>query len=92
MKASELIHHLNSFLTVSGDCEVRLYPESIAYHDCYDDSAHEVITDIRVVRDWPLPGESIIFGNAEECGQYLVFFYDAHEDTAKRLKSKLSQA
>jgi hypothetical protein len=89
MKASELKNHLIQFLVENEDCDLRLYCESAVYDDCYDEHAHEVITDIRMVNDWPLPGDSIITGNAETPGKYLVIFYDSNEETKKRYASGL---
>ncbi len=89
MKASELKNHLIQFLVENEDCDVRLYCESVVYDDCYDEHTHEVISDIRMVNDWPLPGESIITGNAEAPGKYLVIFYDSNEETKKRYDSGL---
>lgn len=89
MKASELKNHLADFLVENDDCDVRLYCESVIYDDCYDEHVHEVISDIRMVNDWPLPGESIITGNAEAPGKYLVIFYDSNEETKKRYASGL---
>lgn len=89
MKASELLRHLDDYLRFNEDCDLRLYCESVVYDDCYDEHTHEVITDIRMVNDWPLPGESIITGNAEAPGKYLVVFYDSNEETKKRYASGL---
>lgn len=89
MKASELLKHLDDYLKFNEDCDLRLYCESVVYDDCYDEHSHEVITDIRAVNDWPLPGDSIITGNAEAPGKYLVIFYDSNEETKKRYASGL---
>jgi hypothetical protein len=75
MKVSELSQHLRSFLQQNPDCEVKLFCESMAYEDVFDFAHCETISDIRVVNDWPLPGESLIVGNAEEPGKYLIMFY-----------------
>lgn len=75
MKVSELSQHLRSFLQQNSDCEVKLFCESMAFEDVFDFEHCETISDIRVVNDWPLPGESLIVGNAEEPGKYLVMFY-----------------
>lgn len=88
MKASELKGHLADFLVENEDCEVKLYCESVVYDDSYDESCHEVITDIRVMNDWPLPGESIIFGDSEHPGKYLVIFYDSNDDQKARLAKR----
>jgi hypothetical protein len=85
MKASKLLRLLDDYLKFHEDCDLRLYCESVVYDDCYDEHSHEVITDIRMVNDWPLPGESIITSNAEAPGKYLVIFYDSNEETKKRL-------
>ena len=77
MKVSELSQILRSFLQQFPDCDVKLYCESVVYDDVFDSGSCEVLTDVRVVDDWPLPGESIIIGNAEEAGKYLVLFYDS---------------
>ena len=84
MKVSELSQHLRSFLQQHPDCDVKLYCESVVYDDVFDSSSCETITDVRVVNDWPLPGESIIVGNAEEPGKYLVVFYDSERQPPKR--------
>lgn len=89
MKASELKNHLADFLVEHDDCEVKLYCESVVYDDSYDENCHEIISDIRVMNDWPLPGESIIFGNSESPGKYLVIFYDSNEEQKKRFASGL---
>jgi len=79
MKVSELAEHLRSFLQQNPDCEVKLYCESVVYDDVFDAENCEVVTDIRSVNDWPLPGESVILGNAEEPGKHLVIFYDTEK-------------
>lgn len=87
MKASELRNHLDGYLCTSGDCEVKLFCESVVYDDVFDEHSAEVITDIRAVNDWPLPGESIVIGDAEQPGKYLVIFYDS-SDEKKRSPTK----
>lgn len=88
MRASELRNHLADYLVENDDCEVKLYCESVVYDDSYDESCHEVITDIRAMNDWPLPGESIIFGDSENPGKYLVIFYDSNEEQKARLAKR----
>lgn len=84
MKVSELSLHLRDYLQQHPDCDVKLYCESVVYDDVFDSSSCEVITDIRVVNDWPLPGESLIIGNSEEPGKYLVIFYDSDRPSPNR--------
>lgn len=79
MKASELRDHLSQFLAVNEDCDIKLFCESVVYDDVFDSVACETITDIRIVKDWPLPGESVIVGDAENPGSYLVIFYDSED-------------
>lgn len=80
MKASELRNYLSAFLIEHDDCEVKLFCESVVYDDVFDEHSCEVITDVRKVNDWPLPGESIIIGDAEQPGKYLVIFYDSSDE------------
>ena len=86
MKVSELKNYLAHFLTEHEDCEVKLFCESVVYDDVFDQAACEAITDLRIVNDWPLPGESLVSGNAEQCGKQLIIFYDSNKEE-KRYKS-----
>lgn len=83
MKASELRNHLADYLVDHEDCEVKLFCESVVYDDCFDGNTCETITDIRVANDWPLPGESIIVGDAEQPSKYLIIFYDSCEESKR---------
>ena len=49
MKASELLHHLDDYLRLNEDCELRLYCESIVYDDCYDLSVECVAKGLYVM-------------------------------------------
>lgn len=80
MKASDLALHLRTFLASHEDCEVKLFCEEAVFEDCFDPSHYETVTDIRLVNDWPLPGESLIVGDSENPGKYLVLFYQANHD------------
>ena len=79
MKVSELVQHLRGYLQQYPDGDVKLFCESVVYDDVFDSSNCETVTDVRVVDDWPLPGKSLIAGNAEEPHQYLVVFYDTEK-------------
>jgi hypothetical protein len=83
MKASELRDHLDGYLRTHEDCEIKLFCESVVYDDVFDEHCTEVITDIRSVNDWPLPGESIVIGDAEQPGKYLVIFYDSSDENKR---------
>jgi hypothetical protein len=80
MKASELLSHLDGYLRTNEDCEVKLFCESVVYDDIFDENQCEVISDIRSVNDWPLPGESIVIAGAEQPAKYLVIFYDSSDE------------
>ncbi len=77
MKASDLLVRLRAYLAEHEDCEVKLYSEQSAFEDAFDFKYSEVVTDVRVVNDWPLPGESLIVGDTENPGKYLVLFYNS---------------
>ena len=79
MKASELALHLRTYLASHEDCEVKLFCEQVVFDDVFDVNSCEVITDVRVVNDWLLPGESLIVGDAENPGKYLVLFYNSKD-------------
>lgn len=79
MKASDLALHLRTYLASHEDCEVKLFCEQVVFDDCFDVNHCENITDVRVVNDWPLPGESLIVGDAESPGKYLVLFYNSSD-------------
>jgi hypothetical protein len=83
MKASELRSHLDGYLRTNEDCEVKLYCEAVVYDDIFDEHQCEVISDIRQVNDWPLPGQSIVIGDAEQPGKYLVIFYDTSDENKR---------
>ena len=83
MKTSELRDHLDGYLRTHEDCEIKLFCESVVYDDVFDEHSAEVITDIRAVNDWPLPGESIVIGDAEQPGKYLVIFYDSSDENKR---------
>jgi hypothetical protein len=82
MKVSELKNYLAEFLVQNEDCEVKLFCESVVYDDVFDQGACEVITDLRAVSDWPLPGESLVT-DGENPGKLLVMFYD-NPDSPRR--------
>lgn len=77
MKASDLLVRLRAYLAEHEDCDVKLYSEQSAFEEAFDFKHSEVVTDVRVVNDWPLPGESLIVGDTENPGKYLVLFYNS---------------
>ncbi len=83
MKVSELKNYLTDYLIENDDAEVKLFCESVVFDDVFDSNACEVITDIRAVNDWPLPGSSIVTGDAEQPGKILVIFYDSSDESKR---------
>ena len=81
MTASDLLARLRAYLAENEDVEVFLYSEQCVFEEAFDIKHSEVITDVRVVNDWPLPGESLIVGDSENPGKYLVLFYNSNVDS-----------
>ena len=61
---------------IAGSTPISLCWEQGCYDEEYDSNWLEAITDIRLVEEWPLPGDSLIVP-AEDKPKRLVFFYDA---------------
>jgi hypothetical protein len=59
------------------EAEVLLCYEKAALDEGYDKASTEGVSDIRVVDDWPLPGESLVTDEVERPKQ-VVIFYDNH--------------
>lgn len=62
---------------IGGDVDVLLCFEEVAMEEGYDEAHTEGITDIRLVDDWPLPGESLLAQETEK-RKKIVVFYDNH--------------
>lgn len=60
---------------IAGSTPLALCWEQGCYDEQYDPKCLEAITDIRLVDEWPLPGDSLVVPS-EEKPQRLVFFYD----------------
>ena len=76
MKISQLIEALQSaYLANHEDMEVVLSFEETTMDEGFDWKHVEGITDVRVTRDWPLPGDSLI-NRAETITNKVVIFYD----------------
>ena len=63
--------------TANEDPEVVLCFEPSTLDEGFNWSSTEGISDIRLVSDWPLPGESVIVCEHEKPSK-LVIFYDNH--------------
>lgn len=60
---------------IAGSTPLALCWEQGCYDEGYDQKCLEAITDIRIVEEWPLPGDSLVVPT-EDKPQRLVFFYD----------------
>ena len=76
MRVSELNKAAELFLLENGDADVRLLYEEAVFEDGFEPEIMEVVTDIRKVDDWPLPGRSLLFPNeGSEMGCFFVLMY-----------------
>ena len=76
MKISELIQALQSaYVMDHEDMEVVLCFEEGAMEEGFDWKHVEGITDVRVTRDWPLPGDSLV-NHEEKITNKVVIMYD----------------
>jgi hypothetical protein len=76
MKISQLIEALQAaYIMDHEDMEVVLCFEEGAMEEGFDWKHVEGITDVRVTRDWPLPGDSLV-NHAEEITNKVVIMYD----------------
>jgi hypothetical protein len=76
MKISQLIEALQSaYIMNHEDMDVVLCFEEGAIDEGFDWSHVEGITDVRVTRDWPLPGDSLV-NHAEEISNKVIIFYN----------------
>ena len=74
MKVSELKIACMEFLLVHEDTEVKILWEEGVISQNYDPEYLEEPTDVRVINDWPLPGDSLITKN-ENPGKMFVIMY-----------------
>ena len=76
MKISQLIEALQSAYSLDHeDMDVVLCFEEGTMEEGFDWGHVEGITDVRVTRDWPLPGDSLV-NRAEEITNKVIIFYD----------------
>ena len=76
MKISQLIEALQkAYLANHEDMDVVLAFEEGAMEEGFDWGHVEGITDVRITRDWPLPGDSLV-NCAEEVTNKVIIFYD----------------
>lgn len=79
MKLSEL-HRITTIAMRSHaaqDAEVLLHYERSAMEDGFSKASSEGISDVRLIDDWALPGQSLVNDEGTK-PQKLVIFYDNH--------------
>ena len=77
MKLSELILALTKCQQSMGDQdpEVLTSFEDLGPHrEVFSLKYTEIISDIRTMHDWPLPGESILFVENEKPAKVIIFY------------------
>lgn len=78
MILSELSQILNKAEAKYGpDLPILLCFEETAIDEGYSEDSTEGISDVRVINDWPLPGDSLVTYEGER-PKKLVIFYDNH--------------
>ena len=82
MKVSELLSALDNYLRINEDCEIVTYCESMIFDDGFHENFCEPITDLRIVNDWPLPGDSLITTEAPQ--KKLILFYGEAKQREQR--------
>lgn len=82
MKVSELLNALDNYLRINEDCEIVTYCEAVVFEDGFDEDYCEPITDLRIVNDWPLPGDSLITTEAPQ--KKLILFYGEAKQREQR--------
>lgn len=74
MKVSQLKLACEDFLLEHPDTEVKILWEEGVISDSYDPQYLEDPTDVRIISDWPLPGESLV-NKAENPEKMFVIMY-----------------
>lgn len=89
MKVSELKTACEEFLLVYGDTEVKILWEEGVISEKYDPEFLEEPTDVRVINDWPLPGDSLITKNENPSKMFVIMYgeYDPLGPAFKTLAS-----
>jgi len=74
MKVSELKLACKDFLLEHADTEVKLLWEEGVISENYDPECLEDPTDVRVINDWPLPGDSLITKNESPSKMFVIMY------------------
>jgi hypothetical protein len=76
--------------TDAEDAEVLLHYERSAMEDGFSRASSEGISDIRLIDDWALPGNSLVTDEGTK-PKKLVIFYDNHFNLDSSLDSSIEQ-
>jgi hypothetical protein len=74
MKVSQLKLACEEFLVEHPDTEVNVLWEEGVFSDNYDAKHLEETTDVRVINDWPLPGDSLITKNEDPRKMFVIMY------------------
>lgn len=74
MKVSELKLACEDFLLEHADTEVKLLWEEGVISENYHPEFLEDPTDVRVINDWPLPGDSLITKNESPSKMFVIMY------------------
>ena len=89
MKVSALKLACEEFLLLHGDTEVKILWEEGVISEKYDPEFLEEPTDVRVINDWPLPGDSLITKN-ENPDKMFVIMYGEYQPSGLGYKAVAS--
>jgi hypothetical protein len=74
MKVSQLKFACEEFLLEYPDTEVKLLWEEGVLTENYDPNCLEEPTDVRVINDWPLPGDSLIVKSEMPSKMFVIMY------------------
>ena len=89
MKVSQLKLACEEFLLEHPDNEVKILWEEGVISENYDPEFLEEPTDVRVINDWPLPGDSLI-NKAENPEKMFVIMYGEYQPSGFGYKAVAS--
>ena len=78
MKVSQLKLACEEFLLEHADTEVKILWEEGVLSENYSPEFLEEPTDVRIISDWPLPGESLV-NKAENPEKMFVIMYGEYQ-------------
>jgi hypothetical protein len=84
-KAAEALEKQDTLLSAT---QVILHYEESAMKDGFSEATSEGISDIRLIDDWALPGDSLV-NDEGPTPKKLVIFYDNHFNLDSSLDSSL---